>query len=269
MANFATTQDAKSYVKGGLAGEPPLASPVQKAVGATKGPGLHDTPFSQLTTAPNTPFSCQGTPFLTPGYFAMPTAFSLDHDDDDEIAVHNDIKCGFPVLQEGVMCCFDAQQKNDTDQEVQENGMPLLKQKGSEIVEKDLITWIVSRGAPPSIASLEQRLYEVEDLYEEKFGLGMDEDVVEKDNMTWMVTRGAAPSMETLAQSLNEVKGLYENKFGHSVDEEVVAEDGINFTVTRGAAPSVETLAQSLNEVKGLYENKFGHNVDEEVVQKD
>merc|ERR1719323_1007723 len=89
-------------------------------------------------------------------------------------------------------------------------------------VEKDGITWMAVRGAPPSIAHLEDGLSQVKALYKAKFGEDIDaEDLeeeqrqytVEKDGITWMAVRGAPPSIAHLEDGLSQVKALYKAKF--------------------------------------------------------
>merc|ERR1719214_48739 len=96
------------------------------------------------------------------------------------------------------------------------------KDPANAIFEKDGIKYHVTRGAPPSMAALEQSLEEVKDLHEIKFGHSVDEEVAEHDGIKYHATRGAPPSMASLQKSLEEVKGLYASEFGHSVDEEVL-----------------------------------------------
>merc|ERR1712238_424725 len=115
-------------------------------------------------------------------------------------------------------------------------------EESEHVVEKDGISWTVTRGAPPSIEKLESSLTEVKAFYKAKFGKDVDaeesEHAVEKDGITWTVTRGASPSIEKLESSLTEVKALYKAKFGEDVDaeesEHAVEKDGITWTVTRG-----------------------------------
>ena len=84
-------------------------------------------------------------------------------------------------------------------------------------VKKDGIQRQVTRGAPPSMASLEESLNAVKGPYDHKFGLEVDEEVVEKNGTKFFVSRGAPPAIATLEQSMNEGKGLYEEKYGDEV----------------------------------------------------
>jgi hypothetical protein len=87
--------------------------------------------------------------------------------------------------------------------------------------EEDGVTWTVTRGAPPSMTQLEDRLSDVKALYKAKFGEDFDaedgEDEggdAEEAGVTWTVTRGAPPSMSQLEDRLSDVKALYKAKFG-------------------------------------------------------
>jgi hypothetical protein len=82
-------------------------------------------------------------------------------------------------------------------------------------VEHDGVTWTVTRGAPPSMSQLEDRLSDVEALYKSKFGEDFDAEHtdykggdVEHDGVMWTVTRGAPPSMPQLEDRLSDVKAL-------------------------------------------------------------
>merc|ERR1719171_352624 len=101
-------------------------------------------------------------------------------------------------------------------------------------VEKDGISWVVTRGRPPTMAQLEDQLAEVKSLYKTKFGEDFDEEedeedeqadeddtnYVEKDGISWVVTRGRPPTMSQLEDQLAEVKSLYKTKYGEDMDDE-------------------------------------------------
>ena len=59
-----------------------------------------------------------------------------------------------------------------------------------EVVQKNNVKWIVHRGAPPSIAALEQILADVKVLYTDKFGEDVDGEEFQKDDIQWIVQRG-------------------------------------------------------------------------------
>merc|ERR1719313_279721 len=71
-----------------------------------------------------------------------------------------------------------------------------------EIMNKDGIDVIVTRGAPPSTESMLKQLEEVKDLFEEKFGHSVDQEIMNKDGMDVIVTRGAPPSTESMLEQL-------------------------------------------------------------------
>merc|ERR1719491_1579315 len=101
-------------------------------------------------------------------------------------------------------------------------------------IEADGIQWKVTRGAPPSLASLEDKLGDVKAFYQAKIGL----EVIETEGIQWIVTRGAPPSLASLEDKLDEVKALYKAKFGCDVDTESddeIEAEGIQWKVTRGA----------------------------------
>merc|ERR1712139_610022 len=94
-------------------------------------------------------------------------------------------------------------------------------------VEKDGVTWEVTRERPPTMSQLEDKLAEVKSLYMTKFGEDVDDEedeeeeqaedhaiqYVEKDGVTWEVTRGRPPTMSQLEDQLAEVKSLYKTKY--------------------------------------------------------
>merc|ERR1712159_711121 len=74
----------------------------------------------------------------------------------------------------------------------------------TKYVEKDGISWVVTRGRPPTMSHLEDQLAEVKSLYKTKYGEDVDDEedeeddqaenhviqYVEKDGVTWEVIRG-------------------------------------------------------------------------------
>merc|ERR1719316_2243917 len=131
-------------------------------------------------------------------------------------------------------------------------------------VEKDGISWVVTRGRPPTMSQLEDQLAEGKSLYKTKYGEDMDDEeadehetkYVEKDGISWVVTRGRPPTMSHLEDQLAEVKSLYKMKFGEDVDDEedeedeqadehaiqYVEKDGVTWEVTRGHPPTLPQL---------------------------
>jgi hypothetical protein len=143
--------------------------------------------------------------------------------------------------------------------------------------EKDSVMWTVTRGAPPSLSQLEDRLSDVKALYNAKFGADLDsekqddneEGSVEKDGVMWTVTRGAPPSISQLEDHLSDVKALYKAKYGEDLESEIdgegdAEEDGVMWTVTRGAPPSMSQLEGRLSDVKALCKAKYGEDLDAE-----
>jgi len=157
------------------------------------------------------------------------------------------------------------------------------REDDSSNVAKDGVIWTVTRGAPPSMTQLEDRLSDVKALYRAKFGEDLDSEDredddsnVEKDSVTWTVTRGAPPSVSQLEDRLSDVKALYKVKFGEDVDFEEreddgssIEKDGVMWTVTRGAPPSMSQLEDRLFDVKAVYEAKYGEKVDAEEDKED
>merc|ERR1719353_1712615 len=100
-------------------------------------------------------------------------------------------------------------------------------------LEKDGVTWEVTRGRPPTMSELEKQLLEVKFLYKTKYGEYVDDEDeeeeqaeeheihhVQKDGITWEVTRGRPPTMSQLEDTLAEVKSLYKTKYGEDVDDD-------------------------------------------------
>merc|ERR1712176_1513288 len=94
---------------------------------------------------------------------------------------------------------------------------------------EDSITWIVTRGATPSIGQLQDGLSDVKALFKAKYGQDVDDPETdsEEDGITWTVTRGVAPSAEQLESHLSDVKALFRAKFSQDVDEDSDNEDSI------------------------------------------
>merc|ERR1711935_9420 len=137
-------------------------------------------------------------------------------------------------------------------------------------VEKDGITWAVTRGSPPQASKLEDMLSQVKSLYETKYGEDMDdeEDAEEEETPKKRV------SLELLEEKLADVKTLYKNKYGQDVDDEDtpqeaettrVQKDGITWVVTEGrglsttAAPKQEVLEleEHVAEVHNEHETQY------------
>merc|ERR1712139_432514 len=84
------------------------------------------------------------------------------------------------------------------DEEDEEEGQ--ADEQETKYVEKDGITWEVTRGRPPTMSQLEDQLAQVKSMYKTKFGEDADDEedeeeehtttYVEKDGITWEVTRG-------------------------------------------------------------------------------
>jgi len=174
---------------------------------------------------------------------------------------------------------------DDEDDEAEE-----ADEREIQHVEKDGVTWEVTRGHPPTMSQLENKLAEVKSLYKTKYGEDVDDEedeaeqaderdtqYVEKDGVTWEVTRGRPPTMSQLEDKLVEVKSLYKMKYGEDVDDEddeeeqadereiqYVEKDGITWEVTRGRPPTMSQLEDKLAEVKSLYKTKYGEDVDDE-----
>merc|ERR1712134_68373 len=93
----------------------------------------------------------------------------------------------------------DVDDEEDEEEEQAEN-------HAIQCVEKDGVTWEVTRGKPPTMSQLEDQLAEVKSLYKAKFGEDVDDEddeeeeakYVEKDGIKWVVTRGKPPTMSQL-----------------------------------------------------------------------
>merc|ERR1711904_605445 len=161
-------------------------------------------------------------------------------------------------------------------------------ERDTQYVEKDGVTWEVTRGRPPTMSQLEDKLAEVKSLYTTKYGEDVEDEEaeeadereiqhVEKDGVTWEVTRGHPPTMSQLKNKLAEVKSLYKTKYGEDVDDEedeaeqaderdtqYVEKDGVTWEVTRGRPPTMSQLEDKLAEVKSLYKTKYGEDMDDD-----
>jgi hypothetical protein len=140
------------------------------------------------------------------------------------------------------------------------------------------------------LQKLQGSLYEVTALFQQKYGLHVDN--LDNDGCAWIKMAGSC-CMETLEEKLAEVKCLYHDKFskdaesedetygsqlqrcqdslcelealfaqkyGHDIDD--VDEDGCVW-INTGGCSSMDTLEVKLAEVKCLYHDKFGTAVDE------
>merc|ERR1719326_2525473 len=124
---------------------------------------------------------------------------------------------------------------DDEDEEEEE-----ADEQETKYVEKDGVTWTVTRGRPPTMSQLEDQLAEVKSLYKMKYGEDVDDEedeedeqanehqtnYVEKDGISWVVTRGRPPTMIQLEDQLAEVKSLYKAKYGEDMYDEEDEEDG-------------------------------------------
>jgi len=185
-----------------------------------------------------------------------------------------------------VKSLYKAKYGEDVDNEEEDEE----DEQETKYVEKDGLKWVVTRGSPPEMSQLEDKLAEVKSLYKAKYGEDVDEEsedeedeeetkYVEKDGLKWVVTRGSPPSMSQLEDRLAEVKSLYKSKYDEDVDEEeeeeqeeekneeapeYVEKDGIKWIVARGSPPTMSQLEDKLKEVKVLYAKKFGESVDDD-----
>ena len=128
------------------------------------------------------------------------------------------------------------------------------------------------------VDKLEQKLAEVKQLYQQKYGKDADEEDTDDvqydaDGTPWIQISGTGSPrdlrVERLEQMLSAVKGLYSEKYGRDVDTEY-DDDGTAWKVTEGTGVPrdcrVERLEQKLAEVKQLYQQKYGNDVDQEDV---
>merc|ERR1712167_395704 len=126
------------------------------------------------------------------------------------------------------------------DEEVEEEEQ--ANEHNTKLVEKDGVTWTVTRGYPPTMSQLDDKLAEVKSLYKTKYGEDVDDEeeeeeeqahehetkLAEKDGVTWAVTRGCPPTTSQLEDKLAEVKSLYKKKlkYAEDVDDEEEEQDG-------------------------------------------
>lgn len=111
--------------------------------------------------------------------------------------------------------------------------------------------WIVHRGAPPAMSSLEQSLLEVKAMYQEKFGQDVDTEthqytdgtmnVLQKNGLKWIVHRGNAPTVSNLEQRLDEAKALYKAKYGEDIDIDSESDEELRECQPKVAAASTST----------------------------
>ena len=125
------------------------------------------------------------------------------------------------------------------------------------------------------LSTLEQKLAEVKQLYDKKYGAEEDQEdadvVYDEDGTPWIQTSGTGigkdQRVERLEQMLLGVKDMYMQKYGRDADLEY-DEDGTAWSVTEGTGVPrdlrVESLEHKLAEVKQLYAQKYGQEVDQE-----
>merc|ERR1719298_229651 len=96
-----------------------------------------------------------------------------------------------------VKSLYKAKYGEDVDDEGEEEEQ--AEEHDIQLVEKDGVTWEVTRGRPPTMSQLEDKLAEVKSLYKSKYGEDVDDDedeeeeqanehetkYVEKDGVTW------------------------------------------------------------------------------------
>merc|ERR1719420_1016404 len=167
-----------------------------------------------------------------------------DEDDQDAKYVEKDgmkwvvIRGSPPTMSQledqlaAVKSLYKAKYGEDLDDEEEEDE----DDQDAKYVEKDGMKWIVTRGSPPTMSQLEDRLAEAKFLYKAKYGEDVDDEeeeeedeqetkYVEKDGMKWVVTRGIPPTVSQLEDQLAEVKSLYKAKFGEDFDDEEEEEE--------------------------------------------
>eukprot|EP00929_Paragymnodinium_shiwhaense_P116648 TRINITY_DN8638_c0_g1_i1.p1 TRINITY_DN8638_c0_g1~~TRINITY_DN8638_c0_g1_i1.p1 ORF type:complete len:1154 (+),score=356.09 TRINITY_DN8638_c0_g1_i1:94-3555(+) len=172
------------------------------------------------------------------------------------------------------------QEKVGEDFSDDEDELERYPQPDHTCVDADGALWHAWRGRAPTMESLEKKLEQVKDLYEEKTGNDVDapdEVRVDTDGTTWNVWRGSTPSMEQLQRKLVELKALYAWKVGEEIsdddgcddlerhpqpDEIHVDADGMVWHAWRGRAPTMESLERKLAEVKNIYQETTGEIVD-------
>ncbi|CAE7727430.1 unnamed protein product, partial [Symbiodinium pilosum] len=187
-------------------------------------------------------------------------------------------KYGFPVdqAQEDLQDVGAHTPLEDSDycRNILQQFMSLSSLDKENATDRDGLVWNVihGTGAPKDcrVARLEQKLAQVKQLYELKYGADVesdDEDVqFDQDGTPWIETRGTGSPqdmrLERLEQMLADVKGLYAAKYGRDVDIEHDA-DGTPWTVTEGTGVP--------RDCRQLYELKYGAEIesDDEDVQFD
>jgi len=113
-----------------------------------------------------------------------------------------------------VKSLYQTKYGEDVDDDEEEDEM-------TKYVEKDGITWAVTRGSTPQVSKLEDTLAEVKSLYKTKYGEDVDDaDEEDEETYAWIVSRGSPPTMSTLEDMLDEVKSLYETKYGEDMDDD-------------------------------------------------
>merc|ERR1719265_926979 len=75
-----------------------------------------------------------------------------------------------------VKSLYKAKYGEDDDEEEQDED-----DQEAKYMEKDGIKWVVTRGMPPTMSQLEDRLAEVKSLYKAKYGEDVDEEEEEED----------------------------------------------------------------------------------------
>jgi hypothetical protein len=137
--------------------------------------------------------------------------------------------------------CFSEFSENSefSEKEEEEKELQGTVVHETEYVEKDGVTWIVTRGCPPTMSQLEDNLAEVKALYKTKYGEDVDDEedeeeeqanehetkYVENGSIKWIVTRGRPKTTSELEDMLADVKSLYKTKYGEDVDDEEDEED--------------------------------------------
>merc|ERR1719310_1292723 len=66
-------------------------------------------------------------------------------------------------------------------EDVDDEGDEQADEHETKYVEKDGISWVVTRGRPPTMIQLEDQLAEVKSLYKAKYGEDMDDEEDEED----------------------------------------------------------------------------------------
>jgi len=221
--------------------EPVIYSPCSKP---------QHTPMSQPSTAPSTPS----------------LSFNLDPEGGHSI---------FYRCISGTSTIEPLMEQQEDDEDGWEGSdLPPLPDAQLELAALDSKpTEVQGSTGAPTIASLEDKLAEVKELYKARTGHDVDsESEYDSDGAPWIKTTGTGPlSVARLEDQLAEVKALYLERFGRDVDDSddececVRDSDGAPWIKTTGTGPlTVARLEDTLAEVKTLYREKFGRDVDEE-----